>query len=58
LKDLPTTVRAFAYRLRHKFACDIECDASEFKRQVIQLLKAELPPGPGLPRTEIVTQAA
>ena len=58
LKELSTIVREFAHRLRLEFAPDIERDAGEFKRRVIRLLKADLPPGPGRPRTEIVTRAA
>ena len=58
MPSLPTTIQRFARRLRREFRREIERDAHEFKRHLVRLLKAELPPGPGRPRTEPVTHAA
>lgn len=55
--DLRAITREFAARLRVEFASEIEQEAGAFKRRVVRLLKAELPPGPGRPYAEVVTRA-
>ncbi len=55
--NLERIVRDFAERIRSNFSEEIEQDARGFKRRVLGFLKAELPPGPGRPRTEAVTHA-
>ncbi|MBZ5641486.1 MAG: hypothetical protein LAO19_01890 [Acidobacteriia bacterium] len=57
MKDLQATTQEFAALLRIEFASEIEQDGHGFKRRVLRFLKAELPPGPGRPRTEAVTHA-
>ena len=58
VSDLSRTVRQFVSRLLDEFSADIEKDPSRFKHQVVQLLKAELPPGPGRPRGAGISRAA
>ena len=57
MTDLSIITRRFAARLRAEFAFEIEQDAGAFKRHVVALLRAELPPRPGRPRAELVTRA-
>ena len=57
MRDLLATTQEFASLLRLEFASEIERDAHGFKRRVLGLLKAELPPRPGRPRSEAVTHA-
>ena len=55
--NLERTVQDFAVKLCSQFGSEIERDASGFKRQVVSLLGAALPPGPGRPRSEAITRA-
>lgn len=57
MKNLRSTVRKIVNELRRDFAADLERDASRFKRRVIALLQAELPPRPGRPRLKHVCLA-
>src|SRR5258708_5068764 len=46
---LEQTVRKFASRLRSDFAEEITRDPAGFRKQVIRLMRRELPPRPGRP---------
>lgn len=50
-------VRKFAACLRCDFAEAIARDPAAFKKQVVRLIRRELPPGPGRPLSEAVTCA-
>jgi hypothetical protein len=56
-RELRAKIQEFGRLLRHDFAAEIERDARRFKRRVVWLLGAELPPGPGRPRRKAVTLA-
>src|SRR5438034_9741259 len=49
MSRLELTLRKFAARLRSDFADDIAHDPAGFKKQVIRLVRHELPPRPGRP---------
>jgi hypothetical protein len=55
--DPKALTQQFAALLRIEFASEIEKDPRRFKRLVLGLLKAELPPRPGRPPSEAVTRA-
>jgi hypothetical protein len=57
LPDLDRMVLDFAARLRSEFTAEIGRDARGFKRHVVRLLAAALSPGPGRPRSKVVTLA-
>lgn len=55
--NLERRVRKFAACLKCDFAEAVACDPAAFKKQVVRLLRRELPPGPGRPLSEAVTRA-
>jgi hypothetical protein len=57
LPELEMALRRFATRLRRDYAAEIARDARGFKKDVVRLLRRELPPGPGRPPDEAVTRA-
>lgn len=57
VKNLRSAVRKIGKLLRRDFACQAERDSSRFKRLVLRLLQAELPPRPGRPRSNHITLA-
>lgn len=57
VKNLRSMVRRIANDLRRDFAVDLERDQSRFKRRVIGLLQAELPPKPGRPCSRHISLA-
>jgi hypothetical protein len=55
--DFSKIVRKFVEQLRTHFRSEIEHDPGVFKGEVLRMLKASLPPGPGRPRAELVSLA-
>ena len=56
-KSLDTFAHNFARRLRQEFPEAIANSPRDFKKQVIRLIRRELPPRPGRPLDEAVTRA-
>lgn len=58
MKDLESSVRQFALRLKDDFANEIACDARGFKKKVLHWLRQELPPRRGRPNDPRLDAAA
>lgn len=54
---LDRAIRRFAARLKRDFAAEIARDPASFKHRAVHRLKVYLPPGPGRPCLDSVTQA-
>ena len=57
MKNLRSSVRKIGNDIRRHFSADLERDPSRFKRRLLALLQAELPPRPGRPRLKQISVA-
>lgn len=57
MRSLTQTIRSFVACLKRDHADQIASDPGAFKKQVVRLIRRELPPGPGRPLSEAVTRA-
>ena len=57
MKNLESTVRNFADRLRRDFAPEITRDPRDFKKRVLRLIRHELPPRRGRPASPQIEAA-
>ena len=58
MKDINRKLRTFAAALKRDFAEDVTRDPKGFKKQVVKLIRRELPPKPGRPNDPRYDKAA
>lgn len=58
MKDINRTLRSFTEALKREFAEDITRDPRGFKKQVVTLIRRELPPKRGRPNDPRLDEAA